>query len=195
MSFKEIVNTIKISKEFMLNFVKQGQVVLDCTVGNGNDTLILAKCVGHTGKVYGFDIQKEAIERTKEKLDCENLGKHVILILDGHENIDIYIKEELDFVIYNLGYLPRGDKSIITKKETTLISLEKALGLLKENGVLLITCYIGHEGGLEEKNAVETFLTSLDQGKYNVLKHEFINQQNKPPILFIIEKSKTGGIK
>lgn len=195
MSFNEIVNTIKITRDFMFNFVKEGQVVLDCTVGNGNDTLILGKCVGPTGKVYGFDIQKEAIERTKEKLACENLDKHVILILDGHENIDLYVKEEVDFVIYNLGYLPRGDKNIITKKETTLVSLEKALGLLKEHGVLLITCYIGHEGGLEEKNAVENFLMSLDQKQYNVLKHEFINQKNKPPILFSIEKSKTGGKK
>ena len=58
----------------------------------------------------------KAIERTKEKLACENLDKHVILILDGHENIDLYVKEEVDFVIYNLGYLPRGDKNIITKR-------------------------------------------------------------------------------
>jgi len=190
MSFEKIVNTIKISREFILNFVKEGQVVLDCTVGNGNDTLTLAKCVGPTGKVYGFDIQKEAIERTKEKLTCENLDKHVILILDGHENIDLYIEEELDFIIYNLGYLPGGDKRIITKKETTLISLEKALGLLKENGLLLVTCYIGHEGGLEEKNAVENFLMALDQKKYNVLKYEFINQRNNPPVLFSIEKAR-----
>lgn len=59
MSFNEIVNTIKITRDFMFNFVKEGQVVLDCTVGNGNDTLILAKCVGPTGKVYGFDIRKK----------------------------------------------------------------------------------------------------------------------------------------
>lgn len=195
MSFEKIVNTLKISKEYMLKFVKEGQVVLDCTVGNGNDTLMLARCVGSSGKVYGFDIQKEAIEKTKGKLACEKLDKHVILILDGHENIDLHIKEKLDFIIYNLGYLPGGDKRIITKKESTLVSLGKALELLKENGILLITCYIGHEGGLEEKNAVENFLMALDQKKYNVLKYEFINQKNKPPVLFTIEKARIGGDK
>jgi len=190
MSYEKIVNTIKISRDFILNFVKEGQVVLDCTVGNGNDTLLLARCVGPQGKVYGFDIQKEAIESTKEKLACENLDNRVILILDGHENIDIHINEKLDFIIYNLGYLPGSDKSIITKKETTLISLKKALEMLKENGLLLITCYTGHKGGLEEKDAVENFLVNLDQKKFNVLKYEFINQKNNPPVLYAIEKAR-----
>lgn len=192
MSYKEIVNVIKISRDIIMKYVKDGHVVLDCTVGNGNDTLLLAKQVGATGKVYGFDIQSRALEVTLEKLSCEKLDNRVQLILDGHENIDMYITEKLDFIIYNLGYLPKGNKNIKTNKDTTLLSLKKSINLLKDNGVIVITCYTGHEGGLEEKNEIEKFLTNLNQKEFNILKYEFINQKNYPPVLFGVEKSKNG---
>ncbi len=191
MNYNEIINTLKISRDIIYNCVKEGHTVVDCTVGNGHDTVLLAELVGSNGKVYGFDIQKEALEITFEKLTCENLNNRVILIENGHENIDLYIDEKVNFVIYNLGYLPKGNKDIKTSKDTTLVSLEKSLNLLKDNGIILITCYIGHEGGLEEKNAVEDFLKGLDQKKYNVIKYDFINQRNYPPILYGVEKAKT----
>ncbi len=190
MNYNEIVNTLKISRDIIYKYVKDGHTVVDCTVGNGNDTILLAKLVGLTGKVYGFDIQKEALDITLKSLTCENLDNRVRLIMDGHENIDLYIDEKIDFAIYNLGYLPKGDKNIKTNKDTTLISLKKALNLLNDNGIILITCYVGHEGGLEEKKAVEEFLINLDQKKYNVIKYDFINQRNYPPILYGVEKSK-----
>lgn len=191
MNYDKIVNTLKISRDIIYNCVKNGQTVVDCTVGNGNDTTLLAKLVGSTGKVYGFDIQKKALDIAYQNLTCENLNNRVILIEDGHENIEQYIDEKIDFAIYNLGYLPKGDKCIKTNKDTTLLSLKKALSLLNENGIILVTCYVGHEGGLEEKNAVEEFLISLDQKKYNVIKYDFINQRNCPPILYGVEKSST----
>lgn len=190
MNYNEIVNTLKISRDIIYKYVKDGYTVVDCTVGNGNDTILLAKLVGLKGKVYGFDIQKEALDITFKSLTCENLDNRVRLIRDGHENIDLYIDEKIDFAIYNLGYLPKGDKNIKTNKDTTLISLKKSLNLLNDNGIILITCYVGHEGGLEEKETVEEFLKNLDQKKYNVIKYDFINQRNYPPILYGVEKSK-----
>ncbi len=190
MTYKNIINTIEITRKFIYMHIKEGKVVLDCTVGNGNDTILLAKLVGDKGKVYGFDIQRKAIEITKQRLIDEELLDRVVLIEDGHENIDSYIEEKLDFVIYNLGYLPKGDKNIKTNSSTTLVSLEKSLDLLKENGLLLITCYVGHEGGMEEKNSVEEFLSKLNQKEFNVLKYDFINQINSPPVLYGVEKSK-----
>ena len=189
MRFNKVVNTLQIAKDMINEHVKEGDIVLDCTVGNGNDTISLAKLVGQTGKVYGFDIQKKAIDITLEQLTCENINNRVILIEDGHENIDLYIQEKLDFIIYNLGYLPKGDKRIKTNKDTTLISLKKSLNLLNNNGIILITCYIGHDGGLDEKKLVEQLLSNLDQKIYNVIKYEFINQKNFPPILYGVEKS------
>lgn len=189
MRFNKIVNTLQIAKDMINEHVKEGDTVLDCTIGNGNDTISLAKLVGQTGKVYGFDIQKKAIDITLEQLTCENINNRVILIEDGHENIDLYIQDKLDFIIYNLGYLPKGDKKIKTNKETTLISLKKSLNLLNNNGIILISCYTGHDGGLDEKNLVEQLLSNLDQKIYNVIKYEFINQKNFPPILYGVEKS------
>ena len=187
--YKKVVNTFKLVSDLMEKNLSEGSIALDCTVGNGNDTLALAKLVGKTGRVYGFDIQKIAIENTKERLACENPHNNVKLILDTNENIDKYISEKLDFIIYNLGYLPRGDKNIITREDTTINSLKKSLDLLNNNGLILITSYTGHRGGLEEKEAVERLLSSLNQKEYNVLKYNFINQKNNPPILYGIEKS------
>lgn len=189
MKFKELVNTLKISNDIMDKHVQEGDIVLDCTVGNGNDTLRLAKLVGNKGKVYGFDIQEVALDITLKLLTCENLDNRVELIRDSHENIDLYINNKLDFIIYNLGYLPKGDKNIKTKSSSTLISLKKSLELLNKNGIILITSYIGHEGGLDEKDAIEELLLELNQKDYNVIKYNFINQKNYPPILYGVEKS------
>ncbi len=189
MKYKTIINTISISKAILGSHVKDGDIVLDATVGNGNDSLDLARLVGPNGRVYGFDIQKIAIENTRELLEKNQLLDRVTLVNDSHEYIDKYIEEPLDLVIYNLGYLPRGDKRIKTKASTTVDSLNTSLNLLKENGILILISYIGHPGGLEEKDAVEKRLKELDQKKFNVLKNVFINQENFPPLLYIIEKS------
>ncbi|CCQ92665.1 putative rRNA methylase [[Clostridium] ultunense Esp] len=188
MGFKSFVNTVDLAKKIMYYYVKSGSIAIDCTVGNGNDTILLSKLVGKKGKVYGFDIQPVALKITKEKLFKENLDKRVILINDGHENIDRYIFNEVDFIIYNLGYLPGGNKSIKTEIYSTLESIKKSLYLLRKNGLLLITCYTGHEGGLEEKEGVKDFLKELDQKEYSVLKFNFLNQKNNPPVLFGVEK-------
>ena len=188
MRFKHFVNPVEIVKKIMNYYIEEGYIVLDCTVGNGNDTIDLARLVGKSGKVYGFDIQEKAILHTQRKLAQLNLDNNVELINDGHENIDKYIDDKLDFIVYNLGYLPGGDKSIKTKSSTTIESLKKSLLLLRNNGLLLITCYIGHDGGKDEKDAVENLLKSLDQNEYNVLQFNFINQKNNPPILYGVEK-------
>ena len=189
MKYKDIVNTNVIVKNIMKNYIKNGYRVLDCTVGNGNDTVILAELVGESGKVYGFDIQDIALERTKEKLIGFNLYDRVNLIKDSHENIIKYISEGLDFIIYNLGYLPRGDKSIKTNETSTIKSLKQALKLINKNGLILLTVYTGHEGGNSEKDAIESLLISLNQKEFNALKFDFINQINNPPMLYAIEKS------
>lgn len=188
--FKYIINTSTISKDLIANNVKLGDIVLDCTVGNGNDTLELAKLVGPNGKVYGFDIQSNAISITKNLLEVNNLLDRVNLINDSHENILDYIDESLDFIVYNLGYLPKGDKSIKTSSVSTVKSLRSSISLLSRNGLLIVTAYTRHHGGLEEKQALEKFLSNLDQKKFNTLKYEFINQKNNPPILYAVERSK-----
>lgn len=178
----------EVNKVFIDKIVNTGDTVIDATMGNGYDTLYLAKLVGNAGKVYAFDVQEEALKSTKKKVERDNLQCYVELILDGHENIDKYVKEEVSCVLFNLGYLPRAKHNIITKPETTLQALEKSLNLLKPNGVISVAIYTGHEGGMDEKNEVCQYLNNLDQNYYNVLHMNFTNQVNNPPELILVEK-------
>ena len=178
----------EVNKVFIDKIVNTGDTVIDATMGNGYDTLYLAKLVGNAGKVYAFDVQEEALKSTKKKVERDNLQCYVELILEGHENMEKYVKEEVSCVLFNLGYLPRAKHNIITKPETTLQALEKSLNLLKPNGVISVAIYTGHEGGMDEKNEVCQYLNNLDQNYYNVLHMNFTNQVNNPPELILVEK-------
>lgn len=187
---KMLQQPLKFSHEVLKDTIITGDHVIDATIGNGNDTLLLAQLVGPYGKVYGFDIQDEAIKTTEDKLLLTGQRPQVQLINDGHENIDQYLEENeiISAVTFNLGYLPKGDKSITTKPETTLTAIKKALKYLRRQGILSIMVYSGHEGGLEEKEAVDSLVSQLPQKEYNVLMYKFINQVNLPPYLYIVEK-------
>lgn len=181
---------LRFSQALMKQAIQPGDHVIDATVGNGNDTVTLAQAVGNTGKVYGFDIQNEAIETTNQKLLLTGLLPQTELILDGHQNIEKYVPEEpiISAVTFNLGYLPSGDKSIITQPETTIDAIEQSLIRLRKGGLISIMIYSGHDGGQIEKEAVDDFVQNLPQEEVQVLEYKFVNQQNNPPYLYIIEK-------
>ncbi|NMA03525.1 MAG: SAM-dependent methyltransferase, partial [Clostridiales bacterium] len=54
--------------------ISKGDVVVDATMGNGNDTLFLARCVGPNGSVFSFDIQQIALDRTLKNLTDNELN-------------------------------------------------------------------------------------------------------------------------
>lgn len=183
-----IKNSLYQSHEIIKNVVKAGDVVIDATAGNGNDTAFLASLVGEEGKVFAFDIQDKALENTESKLREKGLREQVELIKDGHENMDLYIKEEVKAVMFNLGYLPGGDHSIGTRGETTSIAVEKAMDLLTVHGIITIVVYYGGDSGFEEKDHIMKYIEGIDFKKFTVMKSEFLNQPNCPPILICIEK-------
>lgn len=187
MSNEKFNNAVNIAKYICENTLKLGDTAVDCTLGKGNDSILLADLVGNMGKVFSFDIQKEAINKTKEKLK-EFSFENIIFINDGHENLDKYVEEKVKLFIFNLGYLPGKDHNITTKAETTLRALKKALNLLDNNGIVLLVIYHGHKNGKEEKVVLDEFTSKLDQKVYNVMKSSFINQANNPPLLICIEK-------
>ena len=164
------------------NINKKDIVSCDMTCGRGNDTLYLAD---FSKKVYAFDIQKDAIESTKERVKDYN---NVFLINDSHSNVDKYVGGKIDIAMYNLGYLPKGDHTITTTYESSIESIKKTLELLNKNGLITIIIYPGHPEGLTESIEITNFLKTLNQKEYEVLKYEFINQINMPPYAYIIEK-------
>ncbi len=185
---KYINKITEVNKIFIEKIVQDGDCVIDATMGNGYDTIYLGNLVGESGKVYAFDVQEEAIKSTMKKVKKNDMTSRVELIHDGHQNINKYVKDEVSCVVFNLGYLPRAKHNVITKPDTTLEAIKQSLEILKPNGVISIAAYIGHEGGLEEKDYVCRYLESLDQNKYNVLHMQFTNQINNPPQLILIEK-------
>ena len=172
------------SKTLLRPHLHDNGLYLDFTMGNGYDTLFLAQ---HThSAVYAFDIQQQALDAT-QKLLKQHQAENVRLILDSHEHFLNYITPPFDAGIFNLGYLPGGDKSVTTKSETTLRTLELAVEALKKGGLLLLTLYPGHEEGKEESISVEAFCRNLDGKKFDVLKYDFINKKH-PPYILAIEK-------
>ncbi|MHC6180274.1 tRNA 5-(aminomethyl)-2-thiouridylate-methyltransferase MnmM [Clostridium sp. JNZ X4-2] len=188
MSKDYFTNAVDLAKDICMKKLHKGDIAVDATMGNGNDTAALAELVGISGKVYAFDIQKKAVENTRKNIDERNLSKQVKLINDGHENMDRYIDEKVKLFIFNLGYLPKGRHDVTTKAATTLKAVEKCLKLIQQNGVIILVIYYGHEQGKIEKDALEGYVKTLNQREYNVVKASFVNQINCPPMLIIIEK-------
>lgn len=173
----------------LAEIIKEGDVCLDATCGNGKDSLFLAECVGREGKVYAFDIQEKAILNTRILLKKHNFQDRVLVFQESHTQIIERIKEPLKAAVFNLGYLPGGDQALITRPETTIKALQGVLSLLLAGGIVSIVIYSGHPGGQEEKEALQKFLADLDQNKHTALHYSFINQVNNPPELFLIEKN------
>lgn len=188
MKVKYLTKVTDLNKVLLEDVINEGDIVIDATMGNGYDTKYLAEKVGESGLVYSFDVQEEAIKSTKKRLEKAELIDRVNLILDGHQNMDRYVNEEVSCVMFNLGYLPRAKHQVITKPETTLEAIKKSLELLKPNGVVSIAIYTGHEGGMEECDEVFDYVSKLDQSEYSVLNCNFVNQINHPPRLIMIEK-------
>lgn len=180
------------SHTLLQEILQPGDHVVDATMGNGHDTVFLTEHIGKTGHVYSFDIQQQAIDATREKLEQHQLEERVSLFLQGHETLGEVIAEQQDLKagIFNLGYLPKSDKAIITMPETTRTAMEEILKRLVPRGRLILVVYYGHEGGEKELDMVDSFCSKLPQETYNVLNYRFINQKNQPPILYCIEKKR-----
>jgi len=177
-----------ITDYFIKTYIKSGDTVIDATAGNGNDTLKLCDAVGENGRVFAFDIQKDALLITEKKLS-ENGFSNAKLICASHSLIDEYITAPVDAVIFNLGYLPGGDHSIHTKPDTTICAIEKSLALLSDKGFISVTVYYGKNSGVYEKDVVMEYFKILDHKKYTVTVHDFYNRPNNPPLSVIITKN------
>lgn len=184
-------NSLAFSHQLIEEVLAPGDTALDGTAGNGHDTLFLAQLVGSRGRVYAFDLQEKAIAHTKMLLEANDAASQVRLFQRSHAELDQVIAPDslIKGALFNLGYLPGGDKTIITKKESTLAAIRTVLARLADGGRCVIVLYWGHSGGKEEKEAVLAFAAALPQVRYQAAVYQFINQQNTPPLLLCIEKN------
>lgn len=172
-------------------YLTKGASVIDATCGNGLDTLFLAKQIldKDEGKLYAFDIQKEAIDCAKRHTK-DHLSSSIYSRIDfrcaSHETFVGIEEESIQLICYNLGYLPGGNKEIITSKETTIKSVKAAIDLLKKGGLISLLCYIGHEGGQVEYEAIDQFVDGLDKRRFFSFKIK--SNARLCPLLLFVEK-------
>lgn len=179
---------VPLSHLLLRQYVHQGDTVIDATCGNGNDALLLARLAGPAGRVWAFDIQAAALERTAHLLADAGLGERVVLVAAGHETVADHVAGPVSAVVFNLGYLPGGDRSVITRPESTLAALQQALALLQPGGIIAVTVYPGHPGGAAERAAVEEWSASLAPGSAHVWHMGQLNVAADAPYLILIQK-------
>ena len=170
--------------------LRPGAVAVDATMGNGQDTLWLCRLVGETGRVYAFDVQQEAVNRTRERLAEAGVLDRARLHCTGHEHMAELIVEPVDAVMFNLGWLPGAEHIVTTRTETTLQAVDAALQILKPDGLMTICVYPGHEEGARELDALLDWAKSLDPKKYDALIKCYLNQPNDPPRMIAVKRKR-----
>ena len=184
-----MVDLKELHKHFIRQHLGEGDVAVDFTMGNGNDTLFLSKMVGEKGRVYAFDIQEEALVSTRARLVSEGAPENYTLICASHHRVREFVKEPVKAGIFNLGYLPgSGKKSVTTMRETTMPAVEAAIELLVPDGVLIIAIYPGHEEGALEGDMLREYFKTTSRFKICPSEFHILNSPTSP-YFFLVEKS------
>lgn len=167
--------------------LQEGGVAIDATAGRGYDTAFLCSLVGTKGRVVALDIQQEAVESTQALLRKEGLQAQVVQ--DSHANMARYAEAgSVDCIMFNLGYLPKGDHTVFTRFDSTQAAILAGLSLLRVGGLMAIGIYYGGDSGYEERDALLPFLQGLDDARYQVIVARFYNWQGDPPIPVFVRK-------
>ncbi|XBJ26542.1 hypothetical protein VPH35_003939 [Triticum aestivum] len=178
------------------SIIGKGDAVVDATCGNGNDTLALLKMVADEsgrGRVYGLDIQESAIDSTSSflKMAVDSHERELVkLFCICHSRMEDIIPKDstVRLVAFNLGYLPGGDKKIITVPETTELALQAASRIVGSGGLISVLVYTGHRGGRDELDIVESFASSLPADTWVSCKFEMINRPVAPVLVLLHKK-------
>ena len=171
-----------------------GDWAVDATAGNGHDSHFLAQLTGPDGKVFAFDVQPGAIAATRRMLERWGVPEGCYqLIQSSHADMAHQLPQASEgrfaAVIFNLGYLPGGDKTVITRAESTLPAVRTALELLRPGGLLLLVLYPGHDGGAEEAQALRDLASALPSRQWQVTEYRTLNARQAPPSVLAVEKA------
>jgi SAM-dependent methyltransferase len=182
---------LDLAHDYWERLLQNGDWAIDATCGAGRDTLMLAKILQKRGNggIIGIDIQEESILRTRELLQT-NLPPDVLSKIhlhrqSHHDFPPIAAQSPIKLVVYNLGYLPQGNKQLTTLAQSTLESVQRALKLLLPGGALSITCYPGHPEGAIEERALLKITATLSSSTWNVCHHSFLNRTSSPSLILI----------
>lgn len=188
------LSVISMAHKWIAERTYDGDIVIDATAGGGVDTYALAKLVGARGTVYAFDIQQQALNRTHARLSGLSPLPDVKLILKSHDEMLEAIEPahigKATAIMFNLGFLPGGDQSVITKPETTLAALHASLQALRPGGIITCVLYPGHPGGAEEAARVEAWAAGLPVEEGQTVLYRQLQRPEAPYLIGIIKKSR-----
>lgn len=183
-----MIDLLELQKHFILTHLKEGDVAVDFTMGNGHDTEFLSKTVGENGRVFAFDIQEAALISTEKNLENAGCPKNYTLILDSHHNVKKYVSEKIKAGMFNLGYLPGSDKTVTTMRSTTLPAIEAAIELMDRDAIILVAVYPGHAEGDAEGKLICEYLSTLSRHKICATRINILNSPTSP--FFIVIENK-----
>jgi glycine oxidase len=184
------VSLTKLAHSIVRRAVRFGDTVVDATAGNGHDTVFLSACTGPTGRVLAIDIQAEAIQSTQTRLVTEAVS-NVTLHQGDHSKVLNGLQESSEVVgaiMFNLGYLPGGDKQRTTSASTTTEAIAAGVSLLKSGGVMTVVAYRGHAGGQEEARAVEEWSQGDQAPSFSTEVIPGAVGNDESPVLYVFRK-------
>lgn len=183
------LNTLGLAHKFIAENVREGDFCIDATAGNGHDTEFLCRLVGETGRVLAMDIQKQAVENTKKRMEECGFADRCEVVLASHADMGKYAKKEsASAVMFNLGWLPGGDHKIFSRADTTIDAVNAALEILRPGGVMSVCIYYGRDCGYEERDRLLEYFPTIDNRKYTVVVSNFVNRTGDIPIPVFIYK-------
>ncbi len=178
---------LQLAHLYWKHLLSQADWVIDATCGSGFDCAYLTTLVPK-GRVIAIDIQEYAIKKTSLLVKEKNTEHVVDFFLQSHENFPEVVRSHpIKLIVYNLGYLPSGDRSVVTNATSSMKSIETAATLLAPGGALSVMCYPGHQEGEEEETALAYFFRSLSPKNWHVCHHRW-PQRPKTPSLFLAQK-------
>ena len=184
-----MIDLLSLQKHFILTHLREGDVAVDFTMGNGHDTEFLSKTVGPTGHVFAFDVQEMALSSTAEHLRESGCPDNYTLILDSHHNVEKYVDVPIKAGMFNLGYLPGSDKTVTTMRKTTLPAIEAAIRLMDRDAIILIAVYPGHAEGEAEGKLICEYLSSLSRYKVCCTRIQILNSPTSPFFILVENKA------
>lgn len=180
----------ELAQALLREAIREGDIVIDATAGNGHDTMFLAECVGATGRVLAFDLQVAAIDATRARIEKAGFTERVSFHQCSHAEMADHLEpSQASAVMFNLGYLPGEDHEITTRAEETVIAITAAARLLKPGGTLTVICYPGHPEGGREANVVEKHIASLTDQGWRVAKYAMLGTRRPAPLLIMACKA------
>jgi predicted methyltransferase len=185
------VPVVEESHKAVSRVVREGDFAVDATAGNGRDTALLCQLVGASGFVLSVDIQPAALASARETVGRSGWINRCRFECADHTNLAGLVarygpNRSASVVMFNLGYLPGGDKSIATRPESTAAALRDAASLIRSGGLVSVVVYRGHPGAIEEAESVEAWLRDLDPAEFRVERSGYDTAAAHRPYLALV---------